>query len=57
MSYLVIFDIKFFIIFSIIFLSNAMILKYRYKIAKNFKIIDIPNERKIHNKPTPLMEE
>ena len=48
MSYLEIIDIKFFIIFSIIFLSNIMILKYRYKIAKNFKIIDIPNERKIH---------
>tara|TARA_B100000902_G_scaffold3870_1_gene4958 strand:- start:20682 stop:21680 length:999 start_codon:yes stop_codon:yes gene_type:complete len=55
MSYLEIIDIKFFIIFSIIFISNIIILKYRYQIAKNLKIIDIPNKRKIHNKPTPLI--
>ncbi len=48
-------NINFFIIFSVILLSNIILLKYRYKIAKNLKIIDIPNERKIHNKPTPLI--
>lgn len=55
MSYLGIIDLKFFVIFSIIFIFNIIILKYRYQIAKNLKIIDIPNERKIHNKPTPLI--
>lgn len=55
MSYLEFIDIKFLIIFFIILLSNIIILKYRYEIAKNFKIIDFPNERKIHNKPTPLI--
>ena len=52
MSYLGLIDIKFFTIFLIIILSNVIILKYRYEIAKNLKIIDIPNERKIHKKPT-----
>jgi len=55
MSYLELIDINFFIIFFIILLSNIIILKYRYEIAKSFKIIDFPNERKIHNKPTPLI--
>ena len=55
MSYLEFIDIKFLIILFIILLSNIIILKYRYEIAKNFKIIDFPNERKIHNKPTPLI--
>ena len=48
MSYLEFIDIKFLIFFFIILLSNIIILKYRYEIAKNFKIIDFPNERKIH---------
>ncbi len=55
MSYLELIDINFFIISFIILLSNIIILKYRYKIARNFKIIDFPNERKIHNQPTPLI--
>ena len=46
MSYLGIIDLKF-LLFSIIFIFNIIILKYRYLIAKNLKIIDIPNERKM----------
>ena len=55
MSYLEIIDKEFLIIFFTILFSNTIILKYRYKIAKYFNIIDIPNERKIHETPTPLI--
>ena len=55
MSYLEIINKEFLIIFFTILFSNIIILKYRYKIAKHFNIIDIPNERKIHETPTPLI--
>ena len=54
MSYFKIVDFEFLIIFSIIFFFNIVIINYRYQIAKFFKIIDIPSERKIHKVPTPL---
>ena len=54
MSYFKIVNLEFLIIFSIIFFFNLVIINYRYQIAKFFKIIDIPNERKIHKVPTPL---
>ena len=54
MSYFKIVDLEFLIIFCIIFFLNILIINYRYKIAKFFKIIDLPNERKIHKAPTPL---
>ena len=52
--YLKIIDFEFLILFSIIFLINLMIVNYRFTIANYFKIIDVPNERKIHKDPTPL---
>ena len=54
MSYLEIINKEFFIVFSIILFLNLLILNYRYKIAKYIKIIDLPNDRKIHKVPTPL---
>ena len=54
MSYLNIIDLKFFILFSVILFLNLLIINFRYRIAEFLKIIDIPNERKIHRKPTPL---
>jgi len=54
MSYLNIIDLKFFILFSVILFLNLLIINFRYRIAEFLKIIDIPNERKIHHKPTPL---
>ncbi len=54
MSYFKIVDLEFLIIFTVIFFLNIIIINYRYKIAKFFKIIDLPNERKIHKDPTPL---
>ena len=51
MSYFKIVDLEFLIIFSIIFFFNIVIINYRYKIAEFFKIIDVPNERKIHKFP------
>ena len=47
-------DFEFLILFSIICLINIMIVNYRFTIANYFKIIDVPNERKIHKDPTPL---
>ena len=55
MSYSEIIDINFIIIFFVILFFNILILNYRYKIANYLKIIDLPNERKIHNEPTPLI--
>ena len=55
MTYFEIIDINFIIIFFIILFLNIIILKYRFKIAQSLKIIDIPNERKIHKEPTPLI--
>ena len=54
MMYFEIIDFEFLILFSIIFLINIIIINYRFTIAKYFKIIDVPNERKIHKDPTPL---
>ena len=54
MIYFEIIDFEFLILFSIIFLINIIIINYRFTIAKYFKIIDVPNERKIHKDPTPL---
>ena len=48
MSYLNIIDLKFFILFSVILFLNLLIINFRYRIAEFLKIIDIPNERKIH---------
>ena len=50
MSYLKIIDLEFLILFSIILFLNILIINYRYKIAEFLKIIDLPNERKIHKK-------
>ena len=55
MSYLEIIDVKSLIIFFIILIINLVILNFRYKIGNYLKIIDIPNERKIHTVPTPLI--
>ena len=52
--YLKIIDFEFLILFSIIFIFNIIIINYRFIIAHYFKIIDVPNERKIHKDPTPL---
>ena len=54
MMYFEIIDFEFLILFSIIFLINIIIINYRFTIARYFKIIDVPNERKIHKEPTPL---
>lgn len=54
MTYLNIIDFKFFILFSVILFCNILIINFRYRIAEFLKIIDIPNDRKIHQKPTPL---
>ena len=54
MRYLNIIDLEFLILFSIILFLNILIINFRYRIAEFLKIIDIPNERKIHQKPTPL---
>ncbi len=54
MMYFKLIDFEFLILFSIIFLINLMIVNYRFTIANYFKIIDVPNERKIHKDPTPL---
>lgn len=37
----------------LIFFQSFLIFIYRHKISKFFKIIDFPNERKTHLKPTP----
>ena len=54
MRHLNIIDLEFLILFSIILFLNILIINFRYRIAEFLKIIDIPNERKIHQKPTPL---
>ncbi len=54
MSYFKIINLEFLIIFSLILLINILIINYRYKIAQYFKIIDKPDNRKIHKVPTPL---
>ena len=41
----------------ILLLMNFFILKNYYLISKFFNIYDLPNNRKIHNVKTPLIEE
>ena len=52
MMYFELIDFEFLILFSIICLINIMIVNYRFTIANYFKIIDVPNERKIHKDHT-----
>tara|TARA_B100000902_G_scaffold40974_1_gene48604 strand:+ start:6719 stop:7717 length:999 start_codon:yes stop_codon:yes gene_type:complete len=54
MSYLNLIDLEFFVVSFTILFFNILILNYRHEISKYLKIIDIPNERKIHQNPTPL---
>ena len=49
------FSLNHFILLSLIFFINLVILSYREKIANSLKINDIPNHRKIHKIPTPLI--
>ena len=55
MPYFEIINTKFFIIFFIILFLNVVLINYRIKIARYLKIIDLPNKRKIHKEPTPLI--
>ena len=50
-----IFNLKSSLIFILILIINFLILNYRFKIATILNIFDIPNHRKIHIKPTPLL--
>ena len=46
--------LNFLYFFQLYFYFNIIIINYRFIIANYFKIIDFPNERKIHKDPTPL---
>ena len=46
---------NFYFFFVFLFLVNLFILKLRFKISNYLGINDIPNSRKIHNQPTPLI--
>lgn len=48
-------SLNYLVLILIIFLINLVILSYREKIANKLKINDIPNHRKIHKIPTPLI--
>ena len=56
MIYFEIFNSKIVLFLTVIFLFNLLILRYKFEIARYFKINDIPNDRKIHKNPTPLIE-
>ena len=43
------------IILLLLILINILILSFRSNIAQAFNIFDYPNNRKIHNSPTPLI--
>ena len=55
MLYLDLLNFKSSIIFFLILIVNSIILNYRNYISKLFNLVDIPNKRKIHNTPTPLI--
>ncbi len=55
MLFLEIINFELLITFLSILVFNIIILNFRYQIASKFKLIDIPNARKIHSKPTPLI--
>ena len=57
MNLLELFKPNYLILLSGIVLINFFILSFRNKIANQLKINDIPNNRKIHKKPTPLIGE
>ena len=55
MYLLEILNLKSSILFLFIILINFLVLNFRNKIATVLNINDIPNRRKIHTKPTPLL--
>tara|TARA_B100001175_G_scaffold314786_1_gene324900 strand:- start:74987 stop:75997 length:1011 start_codon:yes stop_codon:yes gene_type:complete len=55
MIYLDLLNFKSSLIFFLILIINLTILNYRVKIAKFLNILDLPNSRKVHNMPTPLV--
>ena len=55
MSYFDLFNFKSSIIFLLILLINLLVLTFRDNISKLLNIFDLPNERKIHKLPTPLV--
>ena len=55
MLYLDLLNFKSSIVFFLILIINLIILNYRNIISKLFNLVDIPNQRKIHNTPTPLI--
>ena len=55
MLYLDLLNFKSSIVFFLILIINLIILNYRNIISKLFNLVDIPNKRKIHNTPTPLI--
>lgn len=44
-----------FIIILTTFLTSLILTHLMIKISKNMNIMDIPNERSVHKKPTPLL--
>ena len=55
MVYLDLFNFKSSFIFFLILIINLIILSYRNNISRFFNLVDLPNKRKIHNTPTPLI--
>ncbi len=55
MTLLELFEPNYLILLTIIFSINLIILNLREKIANKLKINDVPNHRKIHKNPTPLI--
>tara|TARA_Y100001970_G_scaffold291429_1_gene428552 strand:- start:3028 stop:4038 length:1011 start_codon:yes stop_codon:yes gene_type:complete len=55
MIYLDLFNFKSSFIFFLILIINLIILSYRNNISRFFNLVDLPNKRKIHNTPTPLI--
>ena len=45
----------FFIEVVIFFISIFLVLKFKIFFTKKFKLIDIPNDRKLHKRPTPIL--
>ena len=48
-------DNNFYFFLVILLFANLIILKLRFKISNYLKLNDIPNSRKIHSQPTPLI--
>ena len=46
---------KFLILSLIVIIQTLLLLNFRNQIAKYFKIFDVPNNRKIHKNPVPLL--